>query len=102
MPKVSIKKGTYMSHGGMEEFLRNECDLRDGVSLKKTEDGGMHGSLTYVWDTPDGEVRCTGYASSPPVATYKMSVSTSDAAQALFGVSMSELRDIFSQADTGF
>lgn len=102
MTSIKAKKGTVKSNGGMEGYLREECGLLDEVSLKRTKDGGMHGNLYYIWDTPDGEVKCSAYASSPPVATYKMSVSTEEDAQAMFGVGLSELRDRFSEADTGF
>lgn len=59
-------------HGGFESMLRNTYGLKDEVSLERIKDGGMHGAVIYVFDTPDGTVECGGYISQPPVATYSM------------------------------
>jgi len=62
----------------------------------------MHGSLKFLWDTPGGEVSCSGYISQPPVATYKMSVIGEENVQALFGYSLSELYNRKDNALNGF
>jgi hypothetical protein len=48
--KRSVVKGEY---NGIEDYLKNEFDLKKEVSLKKIKDGGMHGNRKIVWDTPD-------------------------------------------------
>lgn len=97
--KRSVVKGEY---NGIEDYLRNEFDLKDQVTLKEIKDGGMHGNNNIIWDTPDGEVKCTGYFSSGVVRTIKMSVIGEDNVQKLFGYSFSELRAKRDDAKTGF
>jgi len=62
----------------------------------------MHGSLKFIWNTPDGEVSCSGYISQSPVSTYKMSVIGDENSQVLFGCSLSELRNRKETALNGF
>jgi hypothetical protein len=99
--KLTAKKGAVKRHGGIEQYLRSELGLRDDVSLQRVKDEGMHGSVSFVWDTPDGDVSCSGYISQPPVATYKMSV-WGDDRQALFGCDHDELKRRNKAADDGF
>jgi len=103
MVKIKAKKSTVRGeYNGIEDYLRNEYNLKDDVSFKKTKSAGMHGSLNFIWDTPDGEVSCSGYISQPPVATYTMSVIGDENSQSLFGYSLSELYNRKETALTGF
>lgn len=97
--KRSVIKGEY---NGIEDYLRKEFDLKKEVSLKKIKDGGMHGNRKIVWDTPDGEVKCSGYFSSGMVRTIKMGIVDEENVKKLFGYSFSELLSRRDDAKTGF
>jgi len=102
--KIAVRKHVVGRHDGLEQFLRNELGLRDCVTLDRTVDKGMHGSLNYVFtvdDDEDGPVKCSGYSSLPPVPTVKLTVH-GEQADRLFGCSLDELRDRHSDADRGF
>jgi len=103
MVKISVKKSFVRGkYNGFEHYLRSEYNLKDTVSFKETKSSGMHGSLKFIWSTPDGEISCSGYISQPPVSTYKMSVIGDEDSQSLFGCSISELYNRKEKALTGF
>jgi len=119
-----VKRGRVKQAGGFSAWLDQHIGLRDGVELVRVKDEGMHGSGSFIWETPDGRTSCSSYHSQPPVATVKMSVSTHgldadregddrqpnteagdfDQGVALFGVPAhsDELKQILAEADRGF
>ena len=84
--KARIKKSDLKSgYDGFEDYLRQEHGLKDGATLERIADGGMYGNRRFVFSSPDGEeIVASGYISSPPVATYSMSL-YSERADKLFG-----------------
>lgn len=95
MPDITAKRHVVRGdHDGWEDYLRQQVGLREGVTLETVEDTGMHGSYTFVFDTPDGEVRVPGYISSGLSPYYSMTVSVygrddepdRDIGELLFGV----------------
>lgn len=99
--RLTQTKRAVARYDGLESYLRDQLGLHDTVSLDRVEDTGMHGSVSYVFDTPNGDVTCSGYSSLPPVATVKLTVSGDDI-QALFGCDRDELKARHKAADDGF
>lgn len=103
MTRITAKKGTVKTAGGWEAYLRKEFGLLDEVEMTGVEDDGLHGSCFFIFDTPQGEVKCSGYISIPPVATYKMSVLDEGDRKALFGFEeYNKLKVLQAEAENGF
>lgn len=114
MPKITAKRSAVRgAHDGWEDYLREQIGLREGVTLERVKDKGMHGSVAFVFSTPEGEeVRASGYISSGLSRYYKMTVSVygrddgpdRDVGELLFGVPAfsDELKERLEAAADGY
>lgn len=92
-------------NGDFEGFLAwvdYHIGFAPDVELNRLDTGYMHGKLSFIFHTSDGEVKCSGYYSKSPVPTRKMTVSGGDTIRALFGKSREEVKALYEDADKGF